>query len=600
MKSEIKILQRKEVPESDKWDLSGLFKNEADWEIELKKLEEKIPEIEGYKGTLNQSASQLKNCLDLVTELEILDEKLGNYAFLRNTEDIGDSKGQDRLSRYMRVTSILGTALSFLNPEIQAINEETINNYMEDELLAEFKILLKKLIRFKPHVLTGNEEKLMAMQIESNQTPEKVFSALTDVDMDFGSIETPDGPVPLSQSTFGMLLINKARDVREKAYKQFYSKYSEHKNTLASLYAGSVQQDIYQAKARNYPSTRAKKLFPDNVPESVYDNLVEVIHENLPLLHRYYKFRKKKLGLEKLKPWDVYVPLLGSISTHYSYNGAVEMIDKAVSPLGDEYCKTLKGGLLGGWVDKYENKGKRSGAFSSGAYTGEPYIMMNYKETVLRDMFTLAHEGGHSMHSWYSVRNNVFQNYNYTIFEAEVASTFNEQLLADYLYKNAESDDMKAYIIGKRIDDIIATIFRQTMFAEFEHKAHAMVESGVPITVDSIRKKYRGLLELYFGNEMALEEESDLEGLRIPHFYRSYYVYKYATGLSAAIALSEQVLKSGASEQCDYLNFLKSGGSKYPLDSLKLAGVDMSKPEPVKAAMKVFEGLLDEMAELMK
>ena len=460
--------------------------------------------------------------------------------------------------------------------------------------------MLKKLLRFKPHVLSGKEEKLLAMQMEARQTPGKVFTALTDVDMEFGSVETQEGNIPLSQSTFGMLLINNDRNVREKAYKQFYAKYSEHKNTLASLYAGSVQQDIYQAKVREYQSSRAQKLFPDNVPELVYENLLKVIHENLPLLHKYYSFRRKKLGLDKLKHWDVYVPLLGSISTNYSYGEAVELIDKAVRPLGDEYCSILKKGLLDGWVDRYENKGKRSGAFSSGGYTGNPYIMMNYKETVLRDIFTLAHEGGHSMHSWYSVKNNNFQNYNYTIFEAEVASTFNEQLLADYLYKNADSNEMKAYIIGKRIDDIIATIFRQTMFAEFEHEAHAMVEKGIPITVDSIRGKYRELMELYFGPEMELEEESDLEGLRIPHFYRSYYVYKYATGLSAAIALSEKVLNGGKSEQKDYLNFLKSGGSKYPIDSLKLAGVDMSNPEPVKAAMKVFEGLLNEMADLMK
>lgn len=600
MESEIKTKLRIDVADSDKWDLKDLFQSESDWENELKILEKRIPEIKDFKGTLHNSAEQLKACLDLATNMEIQDEKLGNYAFLRNTEDVGDSNGQDRLSRYMRVTSIFGTELSFLNPEIQAIDESIITSYMKNESLKEYRLMLKKLLRFKPHVLSGKEEKLLAMQMESRQTPGKVFTALTDVDMEFGTIETKDGSTPLSQSTFGMLMINNDRSVREKTYKQFYSKFSEHKNTLASLYAGSVQQDIYQAKVRDYSSTRTQKLFPDNVPEQVYDNLVKVIHENLPLLHKYYSFRRKKLGLKKLKHWDVYVPLLGSISTKYSYEEAVALIDKAVRPLGNEYSKILKKGLLEGWVDRYENKGKRSGAFSSGGYTGNPYIMMNYKETVLRDIFTLAHEGGHSMHSWYSVKNNNFQDYNYTIFEAEVASTFNEQLLADYLYKNAESNEMKAYIIGKRIDDIIATIFRQTMFAEFEHEAHAMVEKGIPITVDSIRARYRELMELYFGPEMELEEESDLEGLRIPHFYRSYYVYKYATGLSAAIALSEKVLKGGDSEQKDYLNFLKSGGSKYPIDSLKLAGVDMSNPEPVKAAMKVFEDLLNEMTELMK
>jgi len=600
MTSETKTMKREDVNKNDKWDLSGLFNNEKEWETELLKLEKQIPNIARYKGTLHKSAKILKQYLDMITEMEIQDEKLGNYAFLRNTEDVGDSKGQERLSKYMRVATLFSSELSFFNPEIQSIDEKIMSGYLKDESLKDYIIMLKKLIRFRSHVLSAKEEKLLAMQMEANQTPGKTFTALTDVDMDFGSIETINGAVPLSQSTFGMLLINKDRSVREKAYKQFYANFSRHKNTLASLYAGSVQQDIYQARVRNYTSTRAQRLFPDNVPELVYDNLVTVIHENLPLLHKYYSFRRKKLGLSKLKHWDVYVPLLSDISTNYTYEEAVDLIDKAVIPLGTEYRNTLKKGLLGGWVDRYENAGKRSGAFSSGGYKGNPYIMINYKQTVLRDVFTLAHEGGHSMHSWFSVRNNSFQNYKYTIFEAEVASTFNEQLLAEYLFKTADSDNMKAFIIGKQIDDIIATIFRQTMFAEFEHEAHKMVENGIPITVDSIRLKYRELMELYFGPNMELEEESDLEGLRIPHFYRAYYVYKYATGLSASIALSERVLRGGISEQSDYLNFLKSGGSKYPLESLRLAGVDMSKPEPVKAAMKVFEKLLDQMTNLME
>ena len=330
MKSEIKIKLRSDIADSDKWDLAALFKTETEWDDELAKLEKRIPEIKRYKGTLNRSASQIKACLDLITEIEIQDERLGNYAFLRNTENVGDSKGQDRLSRYMRVASLLGTELSFLNPEIQALDDKIIKSYLRNESLKTYKILLNKLLRFKPHVLSEKEEKLLAMQMEARQTPGKVFTALTDVDMAFGSIETKDGNIPLSQSTFGMLLINNDRSVREKAYKQFYGKFSEHKNTLASLYAGSVQQDIYQAKVKNYHSTRAQKLFPDNVPELVYTNLIKVIHENLPLLHKYYSFRRNKLGLKKLKHWDVYVPLLDSINTHYSYEEAVALIDKAV------------------------------------------------------------------------------------------------------------------------------------------------------------------------------------------------------------------------------------------------------------------------------
>lgn len=596
----MKIPERDRVNQKDKWDLSKLFKTEQEWETALKKLDSEMGKIGQFRGTLGSSVERLKDFLDLITELEMQSERLGNYAFLKTSEDAGNSTNQNKMARYMRSASNLASEVSFFNPELQSIDEKVINEYLTDALLKDYLIALKRILRFKPYILSDKEEKLLAMQSESNQTPSKVFSALTDVDLDFGEVETPDGKVPLSQSTFGMLLIHKDRGVRERAYRQFYSVFENHKNTLSSLYSGSVLLDTYKAKARGYSSVRAMRLFPDNVPETVYDNLIETIHKNLPLLHDYYAFRKKTLNVKSLKHWDVYVPLVQSVETRYTYEKAVETILKALSPLGEDYCSTLKNGLLGGWVDKYENKGKRSGAFSSGGYIGDPYILMNYKETVLRDLFTLAHEGGHSMHSWYSVRNNPFQHYSYTIFEAEVASTFNEQLTAKYLLENAENRSMKAYITGKQLDDIIATIFRQTMFAEFEHKAHKAVEEGIPLTVDSIRDMYRDLLESYFGDEMDLEEVSDLEALRIPHFYRAYYVYKYATGLSASIALSRKVLQGGERERNDYLGFLKSGGSQYPLESLKAAGVDMESPAPIEDAMEVFKDLFKDLKEYMK
>ena len=596
----MKIPERNEVKEKDKWDLSKLFKTDDEWEQALKELEKETKKIPPYKGTLNRSADRLKEFLDLMTKLEMQSERLGNYAFLKSSEDAGDSANQDRMARYMRSASNLASELSFFNPELQAIDEKVMQKYLSDELLKDYLIMLKKILKFKPYILSDKEEKLLAMQSESNQTPSRVFSALTDVDLEFGEVETPEGKVPLSQSTFGMLLIHRDRTVRETAYKQFYSVFENHKNTLSSLYSGSVLLDVYKAKVRGYSSVRTMRLFPDNVGESVYDNLIETIHSNLPLLHEYYSFRKEVLKVDDLKHWDVYVPLVQSVETRYTYEEAVETIIKALAPLGEEYCSTLKSGLLGRWVDRYENKGKRSGAFSSGGYIGDPYILMNYKETVLRDLFTLAHEGGHSMHSWFSVRNNPFQHYSYTIFEAEVASTFNEQLTAKYLLDNAEEDSMKAYITGKQLDDIIATIFRQTMFAEFEHQAHRAVEEGSSLTVDSIRAMYRRLLESYFGPEMSLEEVSDLEALRIPHFYRAYYVYKYATGLSAAIALSRRVLEGGEKERVDYLGFLKSGGSKYPLESLKAAGVDMESPAPIQAAMDVFKTLFAELKGYLK
>ncbi|RKX90568.1 MAG: oligoendopeptidase F [Spirochaetes bacterium] len=596
----MKIPERDRVNQKDKWDLSKLFKTEQEWETALKKLDSEMGKIGQFRGTLGSSVERLKDFLDLMTELEIQSERLGNYAFLKTSEDAGNSTNQNKMARYMRSASNLASEVSFFNPELQSIDEKVINEYLSDALLKDYLIALKRILRFKPYILSDKEEKLLAMQSESNQTPSKVFSALTDVDLDFGEVETPDGKVPLSQSTFGMLLVHKDRGVRERAYRQFYSVFENHKNTLSSLYSGSVLLDTYKAKARGYSSVRAMRLFPDNVPETVYDNLIDTIHKNLPLLHDYYAFRKKTLNVKSLKHWDVYVPLVQSVETRYTYEKAVETILKALSPLGEDYCSTLKNGLLGGWVDKYENKGKRSGAFSSGGYIGDPYILMNYKETVLRDLFTLAHEGGHSMHSWYSVRNNPFQHYSYTIFEAEVASTFNEQLTAKYLLENAENRSMKAYITGKQLDDIIATIFRQTMFAEFEHKAHKAVEEGIPLTVDSIRDMYRDLLESYFGDEMDLEEVSDLEALRIPHFYRAYYVYKYATGLSASIALSRKVLQGGERERNDYLGFLKSGGSQYPLESLKAAGVDMESPAPIEDAMEVFKDLFKDLKEYMK
>jgi oligoendopeptidase F len=448
-------------------------------------------------------------------------------------------------------------------------------------------------------VLSEREERLLALQMEANQTARKAFEALTDVDMEFGEVDTPEGTRPLTQSTWSAFMINPDRELRERVYHQFYGTYEKHQNTLAALYAGNVQLDKYRAEIRNHDSARAAALFPDDVPGAVYDNLVSTISNNLTSLHDYYEIKRSALSLDQLKHYDVYVPFITDIQVKHTYEEAVDVVIAGVHQLGDEYCATLKEGLLGRWVDRYENKGKRSGAFSAGSFAGDPYILMNFKEDVLRDVFTLAHEGGHSMHSWYSSRNNPFQYYNYTIFEAEVASTFNEQLLARYMMDRADDDGMKAYLIGKQLDDMVATIFRQTMFAEFEDKAHSLLESGTPLTVDLLRNTYRELLVKYFGEKVGLLPQSDLEGLRIPHFYRAFYVYKYATGLTASIALSRRVMDGGEAEKRAYLEFLKSGGSKFPLESLKLAGVDMSKPEPVQEAMNTFADLLGQLKSLM-
>ncbi len=593
------IPTRNEVLTADTWDLSKLFPDDAAWEKGFLAFKKLIPTASSFSGSLGTSPENLKDCLDYLVEAGKLSERIGYYALLRYSEDAGDSNNQSRYSRVMQVEAEFSAATSFIDPEIQAIPDHTMQKFLKAPALSPFSIMLKKILRYKPYVLSKGEEKLLAMEQEPAATAQKTFSALTDVDLDFGEIAVDEHMQPITQSTYGALMLEQDRSVREKAFNIFYKGFESHKNTLASLYAGSIEHDAFIAKARGFSSSRAASLFPDNVPEEVYDNLVSSVHEGLPTLHRYYALRKQLLRVNELRHYDVYVPLIDSIKTNYTYQQAVDIVIKAAAPLGEEYAMTLQSGLRGGWVDKYENRGKRSGAFSAGSYVGNPYILLNYKDTVFRDVFTLAHEAGHSMHSLYSAQNNPFQNYSYSIFEAEVASTCNEQLLAHYFLDISEDRNMRAYILGKQIDDIIATIYRQTMFAEFEDLVHTAYENGTALTVDYFRSTYRTLLETYFGPEMTFETVSDLEGLRIPHFYRSFYVYKYATGLSAALALSQKILHGDGTDTVRYLSFLKSGGSQFPLDSLRSAGVDMSTPAPIKAALAEFERLLQEFEQLL-
>jgi oligoendopeptidase F len=489
--------------------------------------------------------------------------------------------------------------MSWAGPEIQAIPDGDIQSFLPHPRLKDYVVYLKKLLRFKPYILSDKEERLLAIHAEGEGIANQAFSVLTNVDLDFGTIETKDGKLPLSQSTWSVFMENPDRGVREKAYNAFYSCFNAHKTTLAALYGGSVKNDVIHARIRGFPSARAAALFPDDVSEAVYDNLISTVGDNLESLHRYYSLRRRVLKLNELRHYDVYVPLVPGVKKVTSWEEAVQMIGDALAPLGGEYVSTLKNGLLGRWADRYENKGKRSGAFSAGSYTADQFILMNYKDDSIRDVFTLAHEGGHSMHSWYSARANPFLQYSYTIFEAEVASTFNEELLFRYLLKTAGSLELKRYIINKRADDFLSTLYRQTMFAEFEKRCHGLEESGTPLTLETLRSEYRALLVKYFGDEMHFEETSDLEGLRIPHFYRAFYVYKYATGISASLALAERLLSGGKREREDYFAFLKSGGSRFPIESLKIAGVDMGTPQPVQAACRSFARLVDELENLL-
>lgn len=589
-----KIPLRSEVAENDKWDLSSLYPCDQAWEADVETLKRKVAEAGKFKGTLGKNPINLVSAMKWLSDTVMLAEQVYTYASLKSSAEANNPENQRKIGIASKIYTDLIAAVSYMDPEILAI--KNVGSWIEDKQFDDSRIYIKKILRQKDHTLSPEQEEILAKQSELQGTPQKAFGMLTNVDMDFGKIDD----IPLSQSTWSSFMHNPDRDVRRRAYQQFYGVYQAHQETIAALYAGSVKQDIFNAQVRGFDTALDAALFRDDVPKSVYTGLIQAAHDAFPTLHRYYAIRKRILGVDELRHYDVYVPLVSSIKTHKTYDQAAEIVKHALLPLGEDYVKTLYKGITSErWVDKYENKGKRSGAFSSGAFIGYPYILLNYKEDVLGDVFTLAHEGGHSMHSYYSKRNNPFLCYDYTIFEAEVASTFNEQLVAKYLTDNAETPEMKTYIVAKQIDDIIATLFRQTMFAEFELLCHTQQEQGQPLTVTTMRKTYGDLLKAYFGPDMVFEENSDLEGLRIPHFYNAYYVYKYATGISAAIALSERVLNGGHDELNDYLSFLKSGGSRFPIESLKRAGVDMSTQAPVHAATKKFESLLDQFESLI-
>jgi oligoendopeptidase F len=600
MNKVISLPKRSEVPAGDTWDLSDLFIDDAGWEKGFKEFESQIPGYAPFRGQLATSATKLAECLKFDSHVERLAEKLGNYAFLRTAEDQTNSDYQRMVGRFQNMATRAGEAASFLRPEILAIPDEVMSSFLKDPALAPYKLLLDRLLRYKPYTLSAREEQIIAMQGEMADATNHIFHQLHDADMKFGHVTDEKGnSVELSPSTFSQLLQSPNREVRSNAFHQFYSQFEAHQYTLAATLNGSIQKDVYYAKVRGHDSVLQQALFSDKVPQSVYDNLIAAVRKNLPALYRFYDLRRRKMKLPDIHHYDTYVPILSDVVMEHTWDQAVEMVVDSLEPLGSEYCSTLRSGLSGRWCDRYPNQGKQSGAFSSGTYDGQPYIMMNYKPQVLDDVFTLAHEAGHSMHTWLSKSNQPFEYYSYTIFVAEVASTFNEQLLTHHLLERAKDDRQRAYIINNLIDDIRATIIRQTMFAEFEKITHEMVESGEPLTVEAVRGVYGKLLADYFGPDFTIDPELSLECLRIPHFYRAFYVYKYATGLSAAIALSQRVLKGGPKELADYLGFLKGGCSQYPLDLLRGAGVDLEKPEPVDTALQHFGSLVDQLDSLL-
>jgi len=591
---------RSKVKPSDTWDLSSLFAADSAWETAFEAWEGRIGEYTRFQGKLAESPESLAECLQFDLDLDRAAEGLGNYAFLKTAEDVGESKYQRMHGRFMAVASRAAQAASFIRPEILAIPAAKMKTFLDSPALAPYKLILQRVLRYKPHTLGKKEENLLAMQSEMAQAAQQIFRQLNDADLKFGGIKNDRGNlIELSHASFNTLLHAPDRVVRRKTFQQYYREYADHAHTLAASLAGSMQADIYYAKARSYPSALEAALFPDQVPLTVYDNLIASVHRHLPALHGYYDLRRRKMRLKEIHHYDTYVPILAGLQRKQTWDQAVNMVLKSLEVLGSEYCGVLEKGLRGRWCDRFENRGKQSGAFSSGTFGSAPYILMNYQPEVLDHVFTLAHEAGHSMHSWHSARQQPFAYYNYVIFVAEVASTFNEQLLSRYLLDNARSDAERAFLINRQLDAMRATIFRQTMFAEFEKLAHHSSESGEPLTLERFRAIYGELLKQYFGPDFALDDELSLECLRIPHFYRAFYVYKYATGMSAAICLADRVTGGGPRELNDYLNFLKGGCSKDPLDLLRDAGVDMEQPAAVDGAMEQFGKLVEELDSLL-
>jgi oligoendopeptidase F len=589
---------RDQVPVADTWDLTQLYATPTDWQAAFEIVQRDFPNAAQWKGRVGESAATLRAVLDFDRELSLHIERLGHYASLLTSGDSSNAEHLAREAQFENLLTRIGEATAFVAPEIQAIDDATFDTFLKEPQLADWVITLRKQRRYKPHTLTANEERLLALGSSALRGHGDTFSQLTDVDMVFGKVADENGVErELTQSSYSSFLVKRDGDTRRRAFKQFYAEFDAHKFTVASTLANSIKADVFTARARNYPSAREAALFSDDMPVSVYDNLISTVRANLPTLHRYYALRRRLLKLDEIHQYDTYVPIVDNIETDIPWDAACDKVLAALAPLGREYTTTLGAGLRGRWCDRYENKGKRSGAFSSSSFGNPPFILMNYKHDVFAEVYTLAHEAGHSMHTWYAQRTQRFQDYNYPIFLAEVASTFNEELLTHHLLAETTDPRMRAYLINRQIDDIRGTIYRQTMFAEFEKLTHAMEEAGEPLTLESFRATYRGLLDAYFGPDFAIDSELELECMRIPHFYRAFYVYKYATGLSAAVALAQQVLGGGDVER--YLGFLRSGGTRMPLPTLAEAGVDMSQPAPIAAALAVFAQRVEELESLL-
>lgn len=586
-----KIKERNEVSDNFKWKITDLYENDNLWQDDFNSISQKINELNAYKGRVS---------IDNVLELFALKDKIGNvvekiyvYANLKAHEDSSNTFYQGLSDKADSLITLYSSNVSYIEPELLSLDETKLLNAVSNTVYLHY---IEDLLRSKEHILSAEKEELLAQVYEIEQAPDNIFSMLNNADLTFDDAVDKDGNKhPLTHGKYSSYLESTDRELRKSAFKSYYKSFYAQKNTIAAIYSASVKKDVFNARVRNYDSSLNAALEPYNIPVDVYKNLVKTVEKYLPLLHRYISLRKKRLGLDTLHFYDLYTPIVNNIDTAKEYESAKNTVRQALIPLGEEYLKTLNEGLDGGWIDVYENKGKRSGAYAWGSYGTHPFVSLNYDNTV-NSMFTLIHEMGHAMHSHYTWSTQPYVYGDYTIFVAEVASTVNEALLMEHLLKTTKDENQKLYLINYFMEQFRGTLFRQTMFAEFELIAHEKCEEGEPLTFDALTEIYKQLNIKYYGNDIELDEEINYEWMRIPHFYSAFYVYQYATGYSAAIALSQKILNENGSE--NYIKFLKGGSSDYSINLLKTAGVDMSATAPTENALKVFENLLKQMENL--
>lgn len=588
-------MERSTIENKFKWTIDEMYPNEESIEKDIQKVKELIEEVKRYKGILADSEENIFKALNISEEASRILQNLYVYTHMKSHEDTRINKNQSNATKTDMLSTELSMATSYMVPEIIAMDNEKLENYLKTEKLSHYKKYVDDILRLKPHTLNEREEELLAAVADLSGVPENVYDMLSFADLKFPEIEDENGEkVRVTHSNFSLFLKSKDARVRKDAFEAMYGIYGQYKNTFASTLYGGIKSEIFYAKTRKYESALQGSLFQDNVSVNVYNNLIDAVHENLDTLNDYIDLKKKFLGLDKINMYDLYVPLTENFDMEISYEKAQKIILEALKPLGEEYLENVKKAFAEGWIDVYGNEGKQGGAYSWGSYDSKSYILMSYKDD-LNSLFTLIHEMGHSMHSFYSKNNQPYLYSGYKIFVAEVASTLNELLLINYLLKNAKSKEERVYLLNYYLEQFRTTVYRQTMFAEFEKICHGKVEEGEPLTAEDFNNIYYDLNKKYYGESCEVNEEIALEWARIPHFYSNFYVYKYATGFSAASALSKQILEEGESAVSRYKEFLKSGGSEFPLDQLRKAGVDMEKKESVDEALHVFKDLVKQL-----